>query len=278
MKQWYISRNSQNIGPMPESELRLKQQSGELLQTDYVWCEGLPDWVPVPRIATVLPPLPQAPAPAPRPLPPVPQQQPAPAPQQWHEQRPVYPQQAQAFYQPEPRPQPQPELRPHPQQFADQQPTYRQAQPVTDQAREWQRLPSPTPAPASAGDFPIARGAPGTRDPAQGTIQLIYILYLIGAIIPIVGLIAMIIAIVHKGKDTSPVADSHYEWQIRSYWMYWVYAIAGIVLALLIVGYLVLLAAWVLWIVRSIMGLQSLGRNEGMPVRPLGDIKAWLWG
>ena len=56
MKQWYISRNSQNIGPMPEAELRQKMQTGELLATDHVWSEGLPDCVPVPRIATVLPP------------------------------------------------------------------------------------------------------------------------------------------------------------------------------------------------------------------------------
>ena len=282
MKQWYISRNSQNIGPMPEAELRQKMQTGELLATDHVWSEGLPDWVPVPRIATVLPPLP-APTPVPPPRPQAPAQVEWPAPQRAEprqaEPRPVYPQPA--SYQPQPQRLVDPGVQQQP--YTDQQVTYPQPQNAAPQPQHWSPPPvgaSPpfgTPPPV-AGEFPVLRGDPGGRDVAHGNIQLVYILYLVGSIIPIVGLVGFIIALVNKGKGTSPLADTHYEWMIRSYWMYWAAAAVGIVLLLLVVGYLLLLAAWVVWLVRTIMGLQSLGRNEGMPVRPFSDIKAWLWG
>ncbi len=272
MKQWYISRNSQNIGPMTEAELRQKMQTGELLATDHVWTEGLADWVPVPQIATVLPPLPApVPAPPPRPQPQPQVQMERPAPRQ-AEPRPVYPQPAQ--YQPQRLVDPGVQQQP----YADQQVTYPQPRAAAEQPHHWSPPPVSTPPPVAGAEFPVLRGDPGAPDAAYSNLQLVYILYLIGSLIPIVGLVGFIIALVNKGKGTSPLADTHYEWMIRSYWMYWVAAAVGLVLLLLVVGYLVLLAAWVVWLVRTIMGLQSLGRNEGMPVRPLGDVKAWLWG
>jgi uncharacterized membrane protein len=255
---------------MPEAELRQKMQTGELLQTDHVWTEGLSDWVPVPRIATVLPPLP-APAPPPRPQPQVEMERPAP---QRAEPRPAYPQPAQ--YQPQPQRLVDPGVQQQP--YTDQQATYPQPRAGTEQPHRWTPPPVSAPPPIAAAEFPVLRGDPGTPDAAYSNLQLIYILYLVGTLIPIVGLVGFIIALVNKGKGTSPLADTHYEWLIRSYWMYWAAAAAGLVLLLLIVGYLVLLAALVVWLVRAIMGLQALGRNEGMPMRPLGDVKAWLWG
>jgi len=291
MKQWYISRDSQNIGPMPEAELRRRMQTGELLPTDHVWAEGLADWVPVPQIATVLPPPPApTPAPAPRPQPPVQAERPVPQraeprqaePRQAEprvaEPRPVYPQPAP--YRPQHLVDPTVQQQP----YADQQVTYPQPQPQQQpyspaaEPHHWTPPPVSTAPPVAGGEFPVLRGDPSARDAAHGNLQLVYILYLVGSVIPIVGLVGFIIALVNKGKGTSPLADTHYEWLIRSYWMYWAAAAVGLVLLLLIVGYLVLLAAWVVWLVRTIMGLQSLSRNEGMPMRPLGDFKAWFWG
>lgn len=44
--QWYYSKNAAQLGPVSLDELRAKLASGELLRTDMVWREGMPDWRP----------------------------------------------------------------------------------------------------------------------------------------------------------------------------------------------------------------------------------------
>jgi hypothetical protein len=42
--QWYYSRNSTQLGPVSEQELRAKIMTGEVSGTDNVWREGMGDW------------------------------------------------------------------------------------------------------------------------------------------------------------------------------------------------------------------------------------------
>jgi hypothetical protein len=44
--QWYYSKNAAQLGPVSLDELRAKLASGEVLSTDMVWREGMPDWRP----------------------------------------------------------------------------------------------------------------------------------------------------------------------------------------------------------------------------------------
>lgn len=43
-KPWYFSKHLTQMGPVDESELRAKIASGEVLPSDKVWTEGMPDW------------------------------------------------------------------------------------------------------------------------------------------------------------------------------------------------------------------------------------------
>lgn len=43
---WYYSKNATQLGPVSLDELRFKLASGEVLSTDMVWREGMPDWRP----------------------------------------------------------------------------------------------------------------------------------------------------------------------------------------------------------------------------------------
>ena len=49
--QWYYSKNSTQLGPISDTELREKLASGEVMRTDLVWREGMPDWVAVVHVA-----------------------------------------------------------------------------------------------------------------------------------------------------------------------------------------------------------------------------------
>lgn len=44
--QWYYSKNAVQLGPVSLDELRAKLASGEVLSSDMVWREGMPDWRP----------------------------------------------------------------------------------------------------------------------------------------------------------------------------------------------------------------------------------------
>lgn len=46
MKQWHCSIGGQQYGPVPEEELRSWAVTGRIKPTDYVWSEGMTDWVP----------------------------------------------------------------------------------------------------------------------------------------------------------------------------------------------------------------------------------------
>jgi hypothetical protein len=49
--QWYYSKNSTQLGPVSQDELRAKLASGEVSPADLVWRDGLPDWKPASEMA-----------------------------------------------------------------------------------------------------------------------------------------------------------------------------------------------------------------------------------
>lgn len=61
--QWYVNRNGQRFGPLDSKELKAAADTRRLLPTDWVWKEGMPEWVPAgnlrglfsPQAATALP-------------------------------------------------------------------------------------------------------------------------------------------------------------------------------------------------------------------------------
>lgn len=49
-KVWYYRRGDEEVGPIDSATLRALAQRGELEQSDHVYREGLPDWVPAGRV------------------------------------------------------------------------------------------------------------------------------------------------------------------------------------------------------------------------------------
>jgi len=102
----------------------------------------------------------------------------------------------------------------------------------------------------------------------RGSANLVYILYLVGLVIGISALVGVVLAYINKGKYGAGV-DSHLDFQIRTFWLGLVALIAGAVLSIILVGYLIILA-WVIWvIIRCITGMQKLGAGE-----PVSDPKS----
>ena len=68
---YHVARNNQKLGVFAEPEVRCRLQSGEVLPSDLVWCEGMPAWKPAEEVFHVAVAVPPAtppvvtPAPAP---------------------------------------------------------------------------------------------------------------------------------------------------------------------------------------------------------------------
>jgi len=100
---------------------------------------------------------------------------------------------------------------------------------------------------------------------------IIYALYLANFIIPFTGLIGVIMAYINKGEDN--YLQSHYQFQIRTFWIGLLYAIIGALLTVVIIGWLILLFYFVWVIVRCVKGFKYLGKQEPMP-----EPTSWMFG
>ena len=101
---------------------------------------------------------------------------------------------------------------------------------------------------------------------------VVYLLYGIGYFTGITALIGVIIAHV-KVDDADPVVRSHYQFQIRTFWIGLLYLAIGVLLSVVLIGVPVLVW-WFVWsLVRIIKGGLLL-----MEDRPIVDPGSWLFG
>ncbi len=110
-------------------------------------------------------------------------------------------------------------------------------------------------------------------DAAEGrTANLIYILYLLSLIFGITSLVGLVMAYINKG-DAPEWVQSHYRFQIRTFWIGLLYLAIGSLLTLIYIGWLLVLLWYVRLIVRCARGMRRLSRAEAHP-----NPRGWLFG
>lgn len=114
------------------------------------------------------------------------------------------------------------------------------------------------------------QAAAGMMDPGPGNAQLIYILYLVGFLVGITAIVGLVFAYINRGKAGGYV-ESHYTWLIRTFWIGLLYSAIGVVLSVIVIGFFILLAAFVWMVIRLVMGLQKLNRQE-----PIANPQSWM--
>lgn len=101
-------------------------------------------------------------------------------------------------------------------------------------------------------------------EPGKTNVQVIYILYLAGFLIGITPIIGIVLAYMNRGRS-EPWLETHYTWAIRTFWIAVLYSFIAVLLMIVGIGFLLMLGVAVWVIVRVIIGLQALNRNE--PIR-----------
>lgn len=94
--------------------------------------------------------------------------------------------------------------------------------------------------------------------------NVIYVLYLLALLNGITAVIGVIMAYVYK-DDAPEWLRTHYELQIRTFWMALLIGVIGGVLSLVFIGVAVLLALAVWWIIRCVKGIRYLGERVPYP-------------
>lgn len=105
-----------------------------------------------------------------------------------------------------------------------------------------------------------------------GYALAVYILYLLGFVTVITALVGVIIASV-KTPSSGELMQSHFRFQVHTFWIGLLYFVAGSVLLFFYIGAIVWLW-WTIWtLIRVIKGMILL--NDG---KPIASPTSWLFG
>ncbi|MBF0256730.1 MAG: hypothetical protein HQL47_09800 [Gammaproteobacteria bacterium] len=99
------------------------------------------------------------------------------------------------------------------------------------------------------------------------TAKIIYVLFLASPVFGgITALIGLIIAYIQIGSGSgSSWLDSHYRFQIRTFWIGLLFFSIGALTAILLIGYLILLFVLIWLIIRCVVGFRYLNRSQAYP-------------
>jgi uncharacterized membrane protein len=109
-------------------------------------------------------------------------------------------------------------------------------------------------------------------DPQEGSAaNVVYILYLLGLVVGITGIVGLIMAYVNR-SDAPEWVQTHYRFQIRTFWIGLLYSFIGVLTCIIIVGFFWLAFVLIWLIVRCVKGMQRISRGE-----PYENAASWLW-
>jgi uncharacterized membrane protein len=121
----------------------------------------------------------------------------------------------------------------------------------------------PTPPAPPAAPTPPPAPVAAASDERQIALA-VYILYLIPFAFGVTHVVGLVLAYVNR--DTAPAwLKSHYDFQIRTFWIGLLYFVVACIACLLLIGF-VLVPVVVIWfIIRCALGLDHLMKNRPYP-------------
>jgi uncharacterized membrane protein len=98
----------------------------------------------------------------------------------------------------------------------------------------------------------------------KNIVQLVYILQGLSFLWGVTAVIGVVMSYVKRDDARGTVYESHFDWQIRTFWWGLLWTVMGIVLAFVLVGFVILFAVWVWAIYRVVKGWIRLNENKPM--------------
>lgn len=111
-----------------------------------------------------------------------------------------------------------------------------------------------------------------TTSSSEGTAKIVYFLYLATIVFGITNIIGVIMAYINK-NDAPEWLQTHYQFQIRTFWIGLLYGLIGLALTVVVIGFAILIF-WVIWlIIRCVKGLKALDAKQPYP-----NPTSWMFG
>ncbi len=112
-------------------------------------------------------------------------------------------------------------------------------------------------------DVPPAPDAAKLESLKQLTM-IIYILQAASFVVGITGIVAIVMNYVKREDTVGTLYESHFAWQIRTFWWGLLWAVIGFLTTVVLVGFVILFANFVWCIYRIVKGFLSW--NDGKPM------------
>jgi len=94
--------------------------------------------------------------------------------------------------------------------------------------------------------------------------SLIYLSYALSLVLGVTALVAIVMNYVKRDDVRGTWLESHFRWQIRTFWFSLLWGLLGVITFLLIVGWFILIADLLWFIYRIVKGWIRL--NDGKPM------------
>lgn len=105
---------------------------------------------------------------------------------------------------------------------------------------------------------------------------IVALCYLAGFVLGFTGLVGVILAFVWKGEVAAEPSRSweasHYTYLINTFWIGLIGSVVGFLLMIVLIGFLILIAAAVLVVLRSVLSLINAQKQLPMP-----EPDTWKW-
>jgi len=101
--------------------------------------------------------------------------------------------------------------------------------------------------------------------------KVIYILYIVGTIIGLTAVIGLVMAYVNK-DETDNWLQTHYRFQIRTFWIGFLYCVIGTLTLQLFFGALILIFTFFWVVIRCAKGLKQLENQQ-----PVKNLESWFF-
>jgi len=99
---------------------------------------------------------------------------------------------------------------------------------------------------------------------AKTLTTVIYALYAASLLVGVTSIIAIVMNYVKKDDVAGTWIESHFRWQIRTFWFGLLWLIIGTITYVVLIGWLVLAAAYIWFIYRVVKGWLNLNDNKPM--------------